>query len=56
MYTKKLEGKKVAIIIARQKFRDEEYLIPKEILEKEGHLLLQYHPGLILPSVCWGLR
>ncbi|MBI5745970.1 MAG: DJ-1/PfpI family protein [Nitrospirae bacterium] len=33
---KKLEGKKVAMVIAHQRFRDEEYLRPKEILEKEG--------------------
>lgn len=33
---KKLEGKKVAMVIAHQRFRDEEYLRPKEILEEEG--------------------
>lgn len=33
---KKLEGKKVAMVIAHQRFRDEEYIRPKEILEKEG--------------------
>ena len=33
---KKLEGKKVAMVIAHQKFRDEEYMRPKEVLEKEG--------------------
>lgn len=34
--TKTLENKKIAIIIAFRDFRDEEYFIPKEILEKAG--------------------
>ena len=33
---KNLEGKKVAMIIAFRDFRDAEYFIPKEILEKAG--------------------
>jgi len=33
---KTLEGKKVAIIIAFRDFRDEEYFIPKEVLENSG--------------------
>ncbi|MEK7825878.1 MAG: DJ-1/PfpI family protein [Nitrospirota bacterium] len=33
---KKLDGKKVAMVIAPERFRDEEYAIPKEILEEEG--------------------
>lgn len=33
---KRLNGKKVAMVIAHQRFRDEEYLRPKEILEEEG--------------------
>lgn len=31
-----LEGKKIAMIIAFREFRDEEYLIPKKILESAG--------------------
>ena len=31
-----LEGKKVAIIMAFKDFRDAEYFVPKEILEKAG--------------------
>lgn len=31
-----LKGKKIAIIIAFRDFRDEEYFIPKEVLEKSG--------------------
>ena len=31
-----LKGKKVAMIIAFKDFRDEEYFVPKEILEKAG--------------------
>jgi len=31
-----LEGKKVVIILAFKDFRDEEYFVPKEILEKAG--------------------
>lgn len=37
---KKLENKKVAIILAFRDFRDEEYFIPKEILEKAGAKIL----------------
>lgn len=33
---KELQGKKVAMIIAFRDFRDEEYLIPKKILESAG--------------------
>ena len=33
---KTLEGKKVAMIIAFRDFRDAEYFVPKEILEKAG--------------------
>ena len=33
---KKLEGKKVVMIVAFRNFRDEEYFIPKEILESAG--------------------
>lgn len=33
---KRIENKKVAIIISFRDFRDEEYFIPKEILEKAG--------------------
>ena len=33
---RKLEGKKIAMIIAFRDFRDEEYLIPKKILESAG--------------------
>lgn len=32
----KIEGKKVAMIIAPNNFRDEELFVPKEILEKSG--------------------
>ena len=32
----KLTGKKIVMIIARSNFRDEEFLVPKGILEKEG--------------------
>jgi len=32
----KLKGRKVLCIIAQRNFRDEEFSIPKEILEKEG--------------------
>lgn len=31
-----LQGKKIAIIIAFREFRDEEYLIPKQILQSHG--------------------
>jgi len=34
--TDELKGKKIAIIIAFRDFRDEEYFIPKEILESAG--------------------
>jgi len=33
---KNLEGKKIAMIVAFRDFRDEEYFIPKEVLEKSG--------------------
>ena len=33
---KKLTGKKVLMVIAKSKFRDEEYLEPRKILENEG--------------------
>ena len=33
---KTLEDKKIAIIVAFKDFRDEEYFVPKEILEKAG--------------------
>ena len=33
---KRLENKKVAMVISFRDFRDEEYFIPKEILEKAG--------------------
>ncbi len=36
MEGKILSGKKIAMIIAFKDFRDEEYFIPKEILEKAG--------------------
>jgi len=36
MPEKNLEGKKIVIITAFQDFRDEEYFVPKEILEKAG--------------------
>ena len=36
MVEKTLEGKKIAMIIAFRDFRDVEYFIPKEILEKVG--------------------
>jgi len=36
MPEKRLEGKKIAIIIAFRDFRDEEYFVPKKILEKAG--------------------
>jgi protease I len=36
MTEKNLEGKKVAMIIAFRDFRDEEYFVPKEILETAG--------------------
>jgi protease I len=31
-----LKNKKVAMVVASENFRDEEYFVPKEILEKEG--------------------
>ncbi len=36
IFPEKVAGKKVVMIIAPTDFRDEEYLISKEILEKEG--------------------
>jgi len=33
---KELQGKKVAMIIAFREFRDEEYMIPKKVLESAG--------------------
>lgn len=33
---KKLTGKKVLMVIAKSKFRDEEYVIPRQVLENEG--------------------
>jgi len=36
MVKEKKKNKKVAMIIAFRDFRDEEYFLPKEILEKEG--------------------
>ena len=36
MPEKTLEGKKVAVIVAFKDFRDEEYFVPKEILEGAG--------------------
>ena len=33
---KNLEGKKIVVILAFKDFRDEEYFVPKEILEKAG--------------------
>jgi len=36
MVEKTLEGKKIAIIVAFRDFRDEEYFVPKEILEGAG--------------------
>jgi len=32
----KIEGKKIVMIVARRNFGDEEFKVPKEILEKEG--------------------
>ena len=32
----KQEGKKAALVIASDGFRDEEYFVPREILEKSG--------------------
>jgi len=36
MPEKTLEGKKIVMIVAFQDFRDEEYFVPKEILEEAG--------------------
>jgi len=36
MLEKTLEGKKIAMIVAFKDFRDEEYFVPKEILEAAG--------------------
>jgi protease I len=34
--SKKLEGKKILMVIAQENFRDEELLVPKKIFEDEG--------------------
>lgn len=34
-----MPGKKVLMVIAPDKFRDEEYFVPREILEKAGHTI-----------------
>ena len=36
---KKLSGKKILMIIAHSKFRDEEYLEPRKVLESEGAII-----------------
>lgn len=39
-------GKTVALVIAERTFRDEEYQIPKQILEKSGHRVLTVSTSL----------
>lgn len=34
--TKKLEGKRILMVVAKKNFRDEEYFIPFEIFQREG--------------------
>ncbi|MBR9682204.1 MAG: DJ-1/PfpI family protein [Candidatus Aenigmarchaeota archaeon] len=34
-----MPGKNVLMVIAPDKFRDEEYFVPREILEKAGHII-----------------
>jgi len=36
MVMKKLAGKKILMVIAKSKFRDEEYIEPRKVLENEG--------------------
>jgi len=36
---KKLTGKKVLMVIAKSRFRDEEYLEPRKVLENEGAII-----------------
>ena len=42
---KKLEGKKILMVIAKNKFRDEEYLEPRKALESERR---EYHRCVVI--------
>ena len=53
---KKLEGKKVLMIIAERNFRDEELLEPKEILEKEGAKVIIASTSLEMATGMLGAR
>lgn len=53
---KKLEGKKVLMIIAKSRFRDEEYAEPRKVLEGEGAAITVASSSLDLAEGMLGLK
>jgi len=53
---KKLAGKKVLMVIAKSKFRDEEYLEPRKILEGEGAAIVVASSSLETAEGMLGLK